>query len=170
MDTFLAIASKRDWRSFSDRPLPDDVRARILEAGRVTSSANNRQHRRFLVLDDPELRERIAQTVYAAGNVQSAAFVVAVVTPPGEMPALDAGRAVENMFLAAWNDGVASVPNGMGDRDATGAVLGLGEDEVVRLVLSFGYPARPRDAESRSPEEWLAEANRKSFDEIVERR
>ena len=96
--------------------------------------------------------------------------MIVVVTPPGEMPALDAGRAIENMFLAAWNEGVVSVPNGMGDRDATGALLGLGEDEIARLVLSFGYPAKPRDPESRSPEEWVAEANRLPFDDVVERR
>ncbi len=170
MDTFLAIASKRDWRRFSDRPIPEDVERQILEAGRVASSASNRQHRRFVVVEDAGLKERLAETVFYAPNVQSATLVVAVVTPPGEMPAFDAGRAVENMFLAAWNEGVASVPNGMGDREATGAVLGLGEGEIVRIVLAFGYPAQPRDPESRSAEEWLAQANRKPFDEIVERR
>ncbi|MBA2614969.1 MAG: nitroreductase family protein [Actinobacteria bacterium] len=170
MDTYLAIASKRDWRNFAGRAIPADVERRILEAGRVSSSANNKQHRRFVVVDDPALRERLAQTVYAPANVLGATLVVAVVTPPGEMPAFDSGRAVENMFLAAWNEGVVSVPNGMGDRDATGAVLGLGEDEVVRIVLSFGYPAKPRDPESRSTGEWIAEANREAFDQIVERR
>ena len=170
MDTFLAIASKRDWRRFGDRPIPEDLQRRILEAGRVTSSASNRQHRRFVVVADPELRERLAETVYAPENVRAAALVVAVVTPPGEMPAFDTGRVVENMFLAGWNEGIVSVPNGMGDHDATGRVLGIGEDEVVRIVLAFGYPKRPRNPESRSPEEWLAEANRKPFDQIVQRR
>ena len=170
MDAFLAIVSKRDWRNFADRPVPEDVEWRILEAGRLASSAGNRQHRRFVVVHDSELKERLAQTIYAPGNVRSAGLVVAVVTPRGEMPAFDAGRAVEAMFLAAWNEGVASTPNGMGDRDATGALLGLGEDEVVRIVLAFGYPARPRDPQSRSVEEWIAEANRLPFDEVVERR
>jgi FMN reductase [NAD(P)H] len=170
MDTYLAIVSKRDWRRFADRPVPPDAEKRILEAGRLASSANNRQRRRFVVIDDADLRERLAQTVYAPQNVRSAALVVAVVTPPGEMPAFDAGRAVESMFLAAWNDEIASVPNGMSDRDTTGAVLGLGENELVRIVLAFGYPARPRDPGSRSPDDWIAEANRLPFDEVVERR
>jgi FMN reductase [NAD(P)H] len=170
MDTYLAIVSKRDWRRFADRPVPPDAEKRILEAGRLASSANNRQRRRFVVIDDADLRERLAQTVYAAQNVRSAALVVAVVTPPGEMPAFDAGRAVESMFLAAWNDGIASVPNGMPDRDATGAILGLGENELVRIVLAFGYPARARDPGSRSPGDWIAEANRLPFDQVVERR
>jgi hypothetical protein len=37
-------------------------------------------------------------------------------------------------------------------------------------VLSFGYPARPIDPESRSPEEWLARAARRPLEELVERR
>jgi hypothetical protein len=55
----------------------------------------------------------------------------------------------------------------MPDPDATRAVLGLGEDDTVGIVLSFGYPARPRDPERRSPDEWSARANRKPLDEIV---
>jgi hypothetical protein len=34
-------------------------------------------------------------------------------------------------------------------------------------MLSFGYPARPRDPNSRSAEEWSANAKRKPFDEVV---
>jgi FMN reductase [NAD(P)H] len=170
MDTYLAIVSKRDWRRFADHPVPQDAERRILEAGRLASSANNRQRRRFVIVEDAELRDRLAETVYDPPNVRSAALVVAVVTPPGEMPAFDAGRAVEAMFLAAWNEGVASVPNGIPDRDATGAVLGLGEGEVARIILALGYPARARDPERRSVEEWIAEANRKPFSEVVERR
>jgi FMN reductase [NAD(P)H] len=170
VDTFLAIASKRDWRRFAERPIPPEVERRILEAGRVSSSASNRQHRRFVVVADPAFKTRVAEILYAPDNVRAAALVVAVVTPAGEMPAMDAGRAIENMFLAAWNEGVASVPNGVRDRAAAGALFGLGDDEVVRIVLAFGYPRRPRDPESRPPEEWLADANRKPFDEVVERR
>ena len=43
MDTFLAIASKRDTRGYAERPIPDDVVEQILDAGRVAGSARNRQ-------------------------------------------------------------------------------------------------------------------------------
>jgi hypothetical protein len=73
------------------------------------------------------------------------------------------------MFLAAWNDGVVSCPNGMPDAGRTAEVLGLDESERPLVVLSFGYPARPVDAEQRAPEEWSARAKRKSLDELVQR-
>jgi nitroreductase len=43
VDVFQAIVSKRDTRRYADRPVPDDVERRILEAGRITGSARNRQ-------------------------------------------------------------------------------------------------------------------------------
>jgi hypothetical protein len=39
----------------------------------------------------------------------------------------------------------------------------------VKTILSFGYPANPRDPQSRSAEEWSARAKRKPLDELVRR-
>jgi nitroreductase len=43
VDTWLAVASRREVRRYADRPLPDDVVRRILDAGRLAGSAKNRQ-------------------------------------------------------------------------------------------------------------------------------
>jgi hypothetical protein len=57
--------------------------------------------------------------------------------------------------------GVGGSPNGLADRDDANAIVGVPEDSSIEIVLSFGYPARPRDPESRSAEEWSARARRK---------
>jgi nitroreductase len=159
VDTYLAIASKRDVRDYADTPVSGDVRRRILDAGRLTGSSKNRQRWEFVVVSG-EARNRLAETVYAPENVHTAALVVAVV---GEASGFDAGRCVQNMMLAAWGDGVVSCPNGVRDADAAAEICG-GD---VRAIISFGYPARPRDPESRSAEEWSARANRKPLSELV---
>jgi nitroreductase len=82
---------------------------------------------------------------------------------------MDTGRCAQNMMLAAWNDDVASCPNGIADADSAAAVLGLGEDETLATVLSFGYPAHGMTGESRPAEEWIVRADRRPLDEIVER-
>jgi len=168
VDTYLAVASKRDWRSYADRPIAEDVITRILDAGRVAGSGSNKQPWTFVVVEDAERRERLAETVYAAGNVRGAALVIAIATPGGGRT-LDVGRAMQNMMLAAWNDGVVSSPNGMPDRAQTAQVLGLQGDLEPVIVLSFAYPRRPRDPESKSAEEWSREANRKPLEEVVRR-
>jgi nitroreductase len=166
VDTYLAVASKRDWRSYAARPVPEDVQRRILDAGRLAGSSQNRQPWTFVVVERPDAKERLAETVYAAGNIRTAAFAVAIVTAGGKYP-LDVGRAMQNMFLVAWNEGVASCPNGTPDPAATAGVLGLDEGLLPVNIPSFGYPKRPRNPEERSAEEWSAAANRKPLQEIV---
>ncbi|MGB2953956.1 MAG: nitroreductase family protein [Gaiellaceae bacterium] len=168
MDTYLAVSSKRDWRRYADRPIPDEVVERILDAGRLAGSAVNRQPWTFFVVDSPEVRERVAETVYAPGNIEGAALVVAIATEGGGRP-LDVGRAMQNMLLVAWNEGVVSCPNGMTEADRMAEILGLGGGLKPVIVLSFGYPARPLDPESKSAEEWSREANRKPLSEVVRR-
>jgi nitroreductase len=166
MDTFLVIASKRDQREYADREVPEDVGRRIVDAGRIAGSAQNRQPWRFVVLRDPDLKAQVAETVYVPATVLGSKLGVALVVRGS--PGFDAGRAAQNMMLAAWNEGVTSCPNGMPDNRKTSDLLGLGEDEHVVTVLAFGYPARPRDPDNRSPEEWIGRAKRKPFEEVVE--
>ena len=169
MDAYLAIASKREVRSYADRPVPEDVERRILEAGRVSGSSANKQQRRLVVVDSPEVRQRLSEHVYTASNITGAKLVV-VVTVRGAGPtAFDAGRTAQNMMLAAWNDGVGSCPNGMPDRAAVAELLGLDAGEDPAIVLSFGYPARPVDPSSRSPQEWIEAAKRVPFEDFVTR-
>jgi nitroreductase len=167
VDTYLAVASKRDWRSYSDRPVPEDVQRRILDAGRLSGSAQNKQPWTFVMIASEEAKERVAELVYAAGNLRTCAFAVAIATDAGKR-AMDVGRAMQNMMLAAWNEGVMSCPNGVRDAEAAARALGLDEGWLPVNIPSFGYPRRPRDADSKSADEWSAEANRKPLDEIVQ--
>lgn len=168
MDTYLAVASKRDWRSYADRPVPADVVERILDAGRLAGSAVNRQPWTFVVVESEERKAAVAATVYASANVETATLVIAIATPGGGSP-VDVGRAMQNMMLVAWNNGVVSCPNGMPDPAATAAALALEGDLQPVTVLSFGYPRRLYAATDRTAEEWSADANRKPISELVNR-
>ena len=57
----------------------------------------------------------------------------------------------------------------LGDREAAAEAV-YAPDEQVATVLSFGYPERTRNPEARSAQEWISRANRRPFDEVVERR
>jgi nitroreductase len=163
VDAFLAIASKRDERRYADRLVPEEVVERILDAGRLSGNSQNKQIWRFVVVEDAERRERLAGAVYAPGNVRGATLVIGITGRP-----YDTGRCSQNMMLAAWNEGVASCPNGIRDAAAAAEALDLEEGQLA-MVVSFGYPARPRDPESRSADEWSARANRKQLGDLVKR-
>jgi nitroreductase len=165
MDTFQAVASRRETREYADRPIPDETTRQIVDAGRLAGSAQNKQPWRFLLVEDEGVRERLAEAVFEPANIRGARLVVAIVGRSG----FDTGRCAQNMLLAAWNAGVGSCPNGQQDPEAARAALGLGADEEIATVLTFGYPARERDPERRTPDEWSERANRKPLDELVSR-
>jgi nitroreductase len=137
----------------------------ILEAGRLAGSARNRQPWRLLVVESPERREKLAEAVYIPDNVRSAELVIAQLGSNG----LDGGRCMQNMMLAAWNEDVASCPNGIADADLAREALGLKGDDAPAVVLSFGYPARGRSGESRTVQEWIGRADRNALEDVVQR-
>jgi len=156
VETFLAIASKRDERRYADRPVAEEHVLRILDAGRLSGSSQNKQLWSFVVVSDTALSE----AVYAPLNVATAGLVVAIV---GSAGAFDVGRCSQNMMLAAWDLGVASCPNGVRDPERAAEICG-GE---VKMILTFGYPQRELHVEARSPEEWSARANRRPLDDLL---
>jgi len=170
MDAYLAVVSKREVRSYDARPIGAEARRRIIETGRVAGSSKNRQARRFIVVTDPALLRRVAECVYAPDNVLGALLAIAVVVRGKGPTTFDAGRAAQNMMIAASSDGIGSCPNGIADAAALREALGYDEDEEAATVLTFGYPATPLSAERLTPEEWIERADRKPYEEIVEER
>jgi nitroreductase len=169
MDARLVISSRREVRNYAETPIPPEVAERILDAGRLAGSSQNVQPWRFLIVESPETREQLAELVFEPGNIRGARLVVAIVASGKGPVFFDAGRCAQNMLLAAWDQGVGSCPNGMPDADAVADLLGLAEGERSAIVLTFGYPAKPRDPSARTPEEWSARAKRKPLDELVKR-
>ena len=67
----------RDPRLRRDARCPTTSSMRILDAGRLSGSSQNKQQWEFVVVERPA--RRLAQCVYAPGNVLGAALVVAIV-------------------------------------------------------------------------------------------
>jgi nitroreductase len=68
MDTFDAIATRRSVKAFDSehRLTPEEI-TRLLETAILAPTSFNIQHWRFVVIDDPELRQKIR----AVGNDQA---------------------------------------------------------------------------------------------------
>lgn len=169
METYRAIVSKRDVRAFSERPVPGEVVTHILQAGRMAGSAKNAQPLRFILIRERVGREALAKCGEYAMHVPGAAFAVAIVLVPEPFRddggftifrgPFDAGRAAQNMMLAAWAVGVASCPASMHDAERARTTLGLPEGHLVANVIAFGYPAEGAAAPGGRP--------RMPLDEIV---
>ena len=139
MDAYSCILTKRDSRSYADRLIDDETLGRMLQAGRMAGSSKNTQPWRFVVLRDPARKAELAACGQFAQHVPAAPLVIGIVLAPGG-GTFDAGRAAQNMMLAAWNEGITSCPVAMHDRDCAARVLALPDEHVVAIVITFGYP------------------------------
>ncbi len=142
MDTYQTIISLRSIRQFErSRPISDQSLHRILQAGRMSGSSKNSQPWWFIVIKDQDTLNALSRCGDFAQHLAGATLAVAIVFDPqfyrGEF---DSGRAVQNMMLAAWADGIGSCIASMHrEADAKG-ILGVPNELRLQHIISFGYP------------------------------
>jgi nitroreductase len=168
METFDAIRSRRNVRTFADRPIPSDVLDTILEAARRSPSSNNRQAWDFVVVQDRDRLVELAQVWRYAGHVSGSAATIALVGPAGTDPddrettQFDLGQASMSIMLAATDHGIGSCHAAIGDQALARSLLGLPEGRECMWLIALGEPAgRPL-----SP---IGRPARRSFDDVVHR-
>src|SRR5260370_4081266 len=143
METYKTILTKLDIRQYDSKKVPAEVKLKVLEAARVTGTGMTRQEWRFIVIQEKEMIKKLAEDSASGGWVAGANFAVIVLSDPTlGFHGIDAGRAVQNMELAAWDQGVIS-----------GIYTGI-KDEKMRkdfaipsslkpvVVVGFGYPVK----------------------------
>ena len=156
METWDAITSRRNVRSFADRPIPPADLDRILEAGRRAPSSQNWQPWDFIVVTDREQLRALARVWRGAGHVAGSAATIAVIGPPADNPfgraQLDLGQATMAMLLAAADLGVGTCHAGVTDLELARELLGFPADRPWAFLISFGYPADRPLAPIRNPD------------------
>lgn len=151
------IVRLRAIRDYQDRPLGDEDLTAILEAARWTGSSKNRQSWSFLVVTGDRLQDLAGHGDYTQPVRDSAATIVLVKEPGGNM--FDIGRAAQNIMLAAAAVGVASCPITL-HRDAQARrFLDAPSDRITRYAVALGYPS-----ESATPRRF---GGRKDLEEVV---
>jgi len=147
------ILSRRSIRKYLDKPIPDEVMNRILEAGRQAPSAGNRQPWHFIIVTDKKIREALSHGKYNTFLKEAPVAIVAcgyVGTEQGRRwSTVDTSIAVQNMVLAAWSLGVGSCWIGDFVESEVKELLGIPDDYRVVTLLSLGYPAETRAARPR---------------------
>ena len=141
-DVFEAIRTLLAVRSYQDKPVPDSVIRRIVEAGRLTGSGMNRQPWHFIVIRDAETLRRLGALASSGPYVAQAPLAIVVATDKTRFAVSDASRAIQSMLLAAWADGVGSNWVGFGELENVKALLDIPAGLDVLAILPFGYPAR----------------------------
>ena len=145
MQTWEAIESRRNVRSFTDRPIPAADLDRILEAGRRSPSSQNWQPWDFILVTDREQLRELSRVFRGAAHVAGSAATIVVVGPAADnefhRAQFDLGQATMAITLAATDLGIGSCHAGVADMQLARDVLGLPGDRDWALLVSLGYPA-----------------------------
>jgi nitroreductase len=168
METWDAIRSRRNVRSYDGRAIDEAVLDRILEAARRTPSSMNQQAWDFVVVTDRERLRELAKVWRYAGHVADSAATVALVAPATDDPderetiQFDLGQAAMSIMLAAADAGIGSCHAAIGDQAMARDVLGLPPDRECIVLIALGDPAD-------RPLRPIEHPARRGFDDVVHR-
>jgi nitroreductase len=142
MDVFEAVRTILAVRRYKDQPVPETVIRQIVEAGRLTASAKNAQPWHFIIVQDRSMLRQLGAMVSTGPYVAQAPFAIVVAIDRTPFAVSDASRAIQDMLLVAWGEGVGSNWVGfVGGLVAVGQLLGVPAERDVLAILPFGYPA-----------------------------
>jgi nitroreductase len=148
-------------RDYADRPVPDEVVTRIVEAAHLSASSMNGQPWHFVVVRNREQLQRLAGLARTGPYIAGAALaVVAAAEKDSRFGLSDASRAIQSMMLTAWADGVGSNWVGFSGMREVADLVGIPDEYDVVAIVPFGYPRHPasRGRKKRKPLAVIASA------------
>lgn len=164
------IRQRYSVRAYKPNPVPDELLAQVLEAGRLAPTAANKQPFRIIVIHtkgrEPELRR-----IYHRDWFTQAPLILCVCTVRAEAwkramydgkshADVDATIVMDHMVLAAADLGLGTCWIAAFDPAAAREVLGLPSEVEPVLFTPLGYPADQAKPKERRPLEELVRYER----------
>ena len=164
MSVMEFLRTRRTYRRFAQKPVPQDVVDDIVEAVRLSSCGANRQALRLVVVQSPEMVAKVQPLVKWAAYLppeqgmpkadETPTLYVAVLqdsSASGDL-SVDTGIALANMTLAAWDKEVGSCIMGAINKPALTELLGIEEPLKLACMVAFGYPTHAARVVPMTPE------------------
>ncbi len=151
------ISKRQSDRAYTDNAVDRETIDRCLEAARLSPSASNSQPWTFVVIDDPVLKNQVAdKTVGPLKSfnkfVSQAPVIVAIVmekpkliTEAGgrikkkEYPLIDIGIAAEHFCLQAAEEGLGTCMLGWFNEKAVKKLINVPNNINIPLLITLGY-------------------------------
>jgi len=154
-----AIKKRQSVRSYQNKEIPEDILQQVLEAGRLAPSANNKQHWKFIVVKDEDLRKKLVPACKNQKFVEEASVVIAgcgtdpdyVMTCGEHSYSIDLAIALDHMSLEAASLGLGTCWIGAFYQDQVKEILGVPEGVHIVNLLTLGYPKKLGTKTGRKP-------------------
>jgi len=150
-----AIYKRRSIREFTDKKISSEKLYEIVKAGIWAPSGLNNQPWRFVIIQDPEIKEQMAQQTHYGHIVRDANALIAVYLSKDDMydtvkDIQSAGACIQNVLLAAEALDLGGVWLGqiLKNKLEVNKILGLTDNFDLMAVVALGHPSH-RNQKSR---------------------
>jgi nitroreductase len=156
---FLDLAGHRQSvRAYRTDPVSRELIERCMEAARLAPSACNAQPWKFIVVDDPDLKNSVADATHDKVipinhfTKQAPVHVVVIrekanltsglgqVIKNKEYPLTDIGLAVAHFCLQAVEEGLGTCILGWFNEKKVKKLLKIPDNKRAELIITLGYP------------------------------
>ena len=171
MELKEAIRKRRSVRRFLDKKPPISIIMEILEYANLAPSAGNLQARDFVIVDDEDLKRKLAHAALDQNFIAEAPYDIVVcanlerIAPYGRRGmelycVQDCAAATEHILLLALEHGLATCWVGAFDEEKVSRLLDLPPHVKPTAIIAIGYPAEEPKPTSRYRTEKLTHFNR----------
>lgn len=165
MEVDEAIRTRVSVRSYDARPVPCEIITKLIALAHLAPSSCNLQLTEYIVVDDPMVREQLAQHVTPKFR-WSPTFIVFIYDPRFTVERHSAvtsmGASVQNILLGATARGLSCCPMAGFRNDAMlKKILHIPDTYEAGLIMSIGYaaPNLPKKMRSHLPDELITHWN-----------
>jgi len=143
MDAIECMKTRRSVRVYQDKPVPREIIEDIVDCGRLAATAINIQPWQFIVVQDPGMRKKIADTTDYGKFIAQAPVCIAVFCQDTKYYLEEGSAATQNILNAARAHELGSCWVA-GDKKAyapkIGEMLGMPPNYKLVSLVSIGYP------------------------------
>ena len=152
MDAIEVLKTRRSVRAYRGDPVPKKIIEDIVDCGRLAATAVNIQPWEFVVVTEPEMLKRIADTTDHGKFIVQAPACVVVLCDDTKYYLEDGSAATENILLAARAHGLGSCWVAGDKKPYVSDICRLvGAPRGYKLVslIPIGYPAETPEQTKR---------------------
>ena len=171
-DIIELIKSRRNVEKFSTKPVSWDKISRILDAGRHAPSCGNLQNWKFIVVNDTDKKQEIAEYCHEQYEITAAPTLIVICAEPQKAERYyglrglklytiqNCAAAAQNMLLEAHSLDLGGRWIGAFEEDDVREVLRIPSEARPQIILAIGHPEHVPDKPSKYPLETVVYLNK----------
>ena len=160
MDLMEALRTRRSVRQWESDPVPDETLKKLVQAASWAPSGSNNQPWAFVIIREQGRLKRLRAA--APGIAGRAAAVVLICldrrrgdsevgTSEYDMVHMGLGAAMQNLLLAAHDQGLGACAIGSFHHASLASIVSLPPHLELKLLIALGHPVRQPDAPALRP-------------------